>query len=1254
MQQILDRTEEALAQAFEALARNARRQRHLYYGTAGMLIAIVLVSAVLLAGLAAARQLDHRRSQVAQYVSGISLLLQGEVSFLRRTDLTVRYNREAPPRPQADIALMRQVQQSGVGELPDAGYALLVPEPTRAAWARAGGHAMSEQLWRLQQIATAAITTQQAFELEHRAYIVDANAEYAIVIGRSHLGQDAYPLRADLAADLRDRVGRALMARIGQPVPRKNEQVWLGPGTDPVLGTPIMTVVSASYSGDTPTTLIAAVIPVEAILARVVKPDDPATLLLVNTNEQVIDVSPPLAAPDIGKILARARTLPREKFELTRAGVMLVQPLRAGFGSLIYSVSMPALALSLTTELAIIGAIALLLIAAIAITARYWDIHLLRRSHTEATRALESETINHVLVSATPIGLCIVRMTDYAILTSNLLADTLLRLGEPRAAERRMLPRHIIAAFPPGPLNARAGRLATAQLIVPSPPDGATSGSPRDSLTPAGGVPGASAPEHRFLQLTYAPVRYRGEDVLICAIQDVTARQQLEQRLRTAQETAESMMRARSNFFAAMSHEIRTPLNALLGNLELLARAPHLEAHAPRLRALGVAADGLRRIVNDILDFSKIDAGEMKLVAEPFQPVEALESLALSYGPMIAERPIRFYPLLSPTLDRTIVGDRTRLMQIVNNLLSNAFKFTSSGKITLNARLSTDATACSVLVCQVRDSGIGMPPDLVARIFHPFVQAEASTASRHGGTGLGLSICARLCELMGGHIAVNSVEGVGSAFTITIPVTLADADATTAPPRVRGISSLILCQVTETGAALEEWLHARGWRTHSVTALAAAQTFLNANRPNVMAVTGEYDLAFVMRLRAMRAVNVVWITRDGPPHATRRAPGVFEVTSFGHAAILAAMETALDAEAEPNPAFTTEFDPGSPVASGATAPSIAPSPSPSLPPLPAVSASASVPPPSGPTPMPTPSTVAGLRVLVAEDNPLNQTLIAEQLKTLGCSATVVGDGRQALALLEQDGYDLVLSDLHMPITDGYALLDAARASHPGLPVLAFSAVTQAGQAQDWRARGFAGHIAKPASLEDIESALRRVRKPPASAAADAAPAAPTSPVSPPVSPSASPSPTPQPWTALATNLSGQSRGAPASTGHYDDMLRTQLDTDLPELADIIGRHDTAALLHWAHRAAGAFRIVEQMALVTRCRDVERLCRGTDGWSHEIDVHAMALHASVRAYRHDDSGPTAPDRDDAGPHGRHGATAADQGDPHEDTPHPTHG
>ncbi len=318
--------------------------------------------------------------------------------------------------------------------------------------------------------------------------------------------------------------------------------------------------------------------------------------------------------------------------------------------------------------------------------------------------------------------------------------------------------------------------------------------------------------------------------MLFCAIQDVTAQQQIEHELRAAQRASEAMMRARSNFFASMSHEIRTPLNALLGNLELLARDEGLEAHAPRLRALNAASEGLRRIVNDILDFSKIDAGEMTLAAAPFRPIDELESVALAFAPLAADRPIRFHANLMPSLDTLLVGDRTRLAQIVNNLLSNAFKFTSCGKITLAAEVSTDPRGKTTLVCRVLDSGVGMPPELVARVFQPFVQGDAGATSRHGGTGLGLSICARLCELMGGRITVESVEGVGTAFTVAIPLERAAGSSAAQPPPAPGGRAMVLCQA-ESGEAIDAWLQSAGWQTHVVYTLGGARHTCAATGP---------------------------------------------------------------------------------------------------------------------------------------------------------------------------------------------------------------------------------------------------------------------------------------------------------------------------------------------------------------------------------------------------------------------------------------
>lgn len=774
---------------------------------------------------------------------------------------------------------------------------------------------------------------------------------------------------------------------------------------------------------------------------------------------------------------------------------------------------------ALAAELAVIGGAMLLLTGAIVLAARWWNRQLLRRSQAQARRALESERMNQVLVSATPVGLCIVRQHDHAVLACNPLAVSLLRVRPHEA-----LPAAVAEALDRAPCGAGSGPASVSSVTVAAP-------------APPG--PADAAP--RFLQVTYAPARYRDEAVLFCAVQDCTVQEALQRELRSAQQATEAMLRVRSTFFAAMSHEIRTPLNALLGNLELLARSSGMAPHAARLRALETAAGSLRRIVNDVLDFSKIDAGQLALVNAPFRPVEALESLALAYAPMVAGRPIRFSLQLSPTLDTEVVGDRTRLVQVFNNLLNNAFKFTASGRITLSGELQADAQGTQRLVCRVSDSGIGMAPALAARVFQPFVQGDAAAASRYGGTGLGLSICARLCELMGGSIAVDSVPDVGSAFTVSVPLPLAQADRQ-APPAAsvaRTGHVLVLSQDERTGASIEAWLKTAGWRTGRVASVAAAQACAQRDPPATVVATEAFAPAALDALRQAAPLVVVRLTTDGPHRPRQHRPGMLEASAISHRALLDAVAAATGATQEP----TTM-------------------PCPAAPALPAPAASS-------------------LTILVAEDNALNQSLIAEQLQALGCQPIVTATGEQALAVLERTRVDAVLTDLHMPGMDGRALLHAVQARHPGLPVLAFSAVACSDPEHDRRLRGFSGYLAKPASLQDLQACLRGLP----GAASHAG--------------------------ASARQLEPGAVEAPRR--RYDDMLRRQLRQDLPALARILAQQDLAGLRHWVHAAAGAFMIVRRQSIVSECRALEALCDAASGWAPAMAQAADTLYKRLQRY-----------------------------------------
>ncbi|WP_144138906.1 ATP-binding protein [Paraburkholderia sp. BCC1884] len=1134
MQKILDRTQESLAQAFASLEQSAKRQQRVYLATIALLMLIVVAFAVVLAVVTAYKQLDYRRTFASQSAADISLVLHREESFLRRTEYTLDYYQATRNVMRAPDTVEQSVSQTGVahGQVGrvGSGFDVLVGEATRTAW----GPAFGEKLWRLYEAAQSTLVTQQAFELRQRTMLLGLNEDYAAIL--PSLAQPnaqgstagAPTLQPALVGTAREALEHELLAQTGKRLPAKGEHLWLGPYRDPLQGAVVISAVSTYYAGDQAVALIVITIPLDVLSAHLSWPSGAGAMLLLMADHRLVVSSPPLDAPTIKTLQNAVAGTPPDTNLYLRDGIAFHEPLMPGFGALVGYITWRGLTVLLGWQLATLAILTLLVLVAIALIARFWGLRLLRNSFVETSRALESETINHILVSATPVGLCVVRQSDFSILTANALANELLHI---EAADER-LPSHIVEEIrAQGPDKLAGAAFAKIAAFV----------------APARPLAGETAAS-QFLQFTYAPARYADQDVLFCAILDVTAQHELELQLRLAQQTSETMMRARSNFFASMSHEIRTPLNALLGNLELFARTPGLEAHSQRLATLGVAANALRGIVNDILDFSKIDAGEMKIVTELFRPIDDLENIALSYAPMKADRPIRFYAHLSPNLDQVLRGDRTRIAQIVNNLLSNAFKFTSCGKITLNADIENDLQDRQVLVCRVCDSGIGMDQALVARIFNPFVQGEASTSSRYGGTGLGLSICARLCELMGGHIAVESVLGVGTAFTVSIPLALApEASRTPAvePPR-RG-NVLVLCQERESAKLLESGMQSVGWAPHTETSLRGALAWLRVNRPDVMVVTGEYPLDSVDELRAVQAVGTVWITYGGPHTPVERREGVFEASEFSRRAVQAALDLAAGGVATSHDASVT-------------------APDTALPPLQEVS-----------------PVLRGLAVLVAEDNPLIQTLIVEQLTALGCSPTLAGDGRQALAAAQRARFDVVLTDIHMPVMDGYELLSRLRASHPALPVLAFSAVTDSQQDDAWRERGFAGYVAKPASLGELETALVEVAAArPGATQADA---------------------------ALARRPADKPKPSldPVDKSRYTAMLKTHLQSELPRLMTIVEQEDREALGGWAHSAGGAFLIVQEARFAQQCRELQQLCRDTERWATEMDERAISLH-----------------------------------------------
>jgi two-component system capsular synthesis sensor histidine kinase RcsC len=1161
MQKILDRTQESLAQAFATLAQNAKRQQRLYLATIGSLMLIVLIFALVLAVAAGLKHLEYRRTLESQNAAEVSLLLHQEESFLRRAELTLDYYYGGAAARSAPDATQQAILKSGVArgkvDRVDADFDLVVGETTRNAW----GPQLGEKLGRLYESAQSTLVTQQAFELRQRATLIGLNEDYAVILpslaqplvgqtGSADQAVTSTPQPA-IVSLLRETLERHLEAQTGKRVPGKGERVWLGPYRDPLQNRPVISAVSAYYHGDTPTTLISMNIPLDVLISSIAPADSEGVILLMTADRRIAVSSTPLDMPIANLLRQAVAATPSHVFHYSPEGTIFHEPLGPGFGFLVGYIPWSALIVALGWQLGVIGCLTALTLLAIALMARYFGLRLLRNSFAETSRALESETLNHILVSATPVGLCIVRQSDYSILTANALAAELLGIE----ADGSRLPPHVVGEFlAQAPDQTSATAIArVAAFVAPAHPAHQHQSPQQSQTEPQTASPsdkGGGAPS-RFLQFIYAPVRYAGENVLFCAILDVTAQTMLEHQLRHAQQTSEALMRARTNLFAALSHEIRTPLNALLGNVELFARTPGLEAHSQRFATLRVAADALRRVVNDILDFSKIDAGVMWLVRKPFRLIDEFESIALSYASMDGDSSIRFYAFLSPTLDQTLIGDRMRIAQIVNNLLSNAFKFTSTGKITLHAEVIDDSPDCAILTCQVSDSGAGMNEETLVRLFKPFAQGELGASRGAGGTGLGLAICRRLCEVMGGQIAADSVAGVGSAFRVSIPLAKAPVDslAPATVPEQRG-TLLVLSMERETSELLDRWLQHAGWMGHLVTTLAAAQLWLRVNAPpDLLLVSGEYDLEVIAALRTLQPVGAVWITRGGPHYPETRGDGVFEVSEFSWTAILSAIE----------------------LARGGT--SAAPTPAP------AMADSVGIHP-----------TLRGLPVLVAEDNPLIQNLVAEQLVELGCVPTIAPDGKHALRLFEQTGFEVVLTDIHMPEMDGYELLAALRKLRATVQVLAFSAVAEHEGAHNWRERGFSGYVAKPATLSELQAALLEVA--PASAPLQVAPEN--------VAPDKAMAPAPNAGSTLSAD----------DKARYSAMLKEHLQKDLPKLLAIVEEEDVQALAGWAHSASGAFVVVQEPQFVDQCRRLQRLCNDSGRWTTEMDELAISLHDAL--------------------------------------------
>ncbi|WP_454694532.1 ATP-binding protein [Achromobacter aegrifaciens] len=616
-------------------------------------------------------------------------------------------------------------------------------------------------------------------------------------------------------------------------------------------------------------------------------------------------------------------------------------------------------------------AVAALLLAAVLLGAAHIRRKLIAPAIRQYEALADSVSLTRKLVEVAPVGLCLLRRTDNALILSNELARQWL------LSDAGLLCRAVTSA---GPDSAREYALQ----------DG------------------------RNVHITFAGISYRGQDVVLCGINDITPFKQVERSIMRAKLDADAANHAKTVFLTTMSHEIRTPLFGILGTLEMLGLTAVDSQQRQYLETMQQSSSTLLRTINDTLDLSRIEAGYLKLESETYSPAELLDAVVSSYAARAEGKGLHLYAVADVEAPASVLGDLTRTRQILNNLVSNAIKFTDSGQIVLRLRLIRRDAESATLLFQVADTGVGIPSEHHAQLFEPYYRAEAGQSGAVPGTGLGLAICARLSEMMGGTLQAVSEPGLGTSISLELTLPLASGARDDAQTRLDATPVFVRGAVNEVVNNLCHWL--RHWG-----ALALPYKADDHSRAQASVLVDAWppvpNPAYWAHARVI-----------AHPPGTRprqdQARNSWIANAYSLADIAAAVRQAQDgAAAKESLEAKTVRD------------------------------------------------VLGMHLLVVEDNLVSQQILREQLEHLGCTVVLASNGREALARPDVTAFDAILTDLQMPRMDGYELTQALRSQGYARPILGITANAFTEDLRRSAAAGMTKVLLKPLPIDALRQAL---------------------------------------------------------------------------------------------------------------------------------------------------------------------------------------